>query len=73
MMETTDKLLAAGNLVGLKAKQIAGIPALVGRVGVVADVIIDEKGAVHCSVDCRDSGLPYGYFWCPALLMEFSA
>ena len=45
---------------GKRVKQVSGIPELVGRVGTVSEVIIDEKNVFHCLCDNDAGG-----FWCP--------
>jgi len=68
MTNQADKLWIESKWMGKNVRQNDGISHLIGRMGKVVETFWDEKGALHCKV----SGGPYGLFWCPADLLEFS-
>jgi hypothetical protein len=49
-------------------KQVAGIPELIGRVGLVVEIFIDENDVLHCLCDSVAGG-----FWCPVHLLRIES
>ena len=43
-------------------KQISGITELIGRSGIVQELMWDEKGALHCKM--------HNGWWCPASMLK---
>jgi hypothetical protein len=53
---------------GKRVKQVAGIPELIGRVGLVVEIFIDENDVLHCLCDSVAGG-----FWCPVHLLRIES